>query len=352
MGVIYRQVLRPMLALQDSENAHSRTIKMLRRFGNNRITRFMISTIYKSNKKLPITVFGQEYLHPFGLAAGMDKKGEAINGWGSLGLSFAEIGGITMLEQSGNPKPRMFRSNNQKALVNRMGFNNPGSKNMQSRLENHFNRFGKPNIPIWVNLGKSKVTPNEDAHIDYATTLSRLWQYANLFVINVSSPNTPNLRDLQGVKELKVIIDACQKVNQDKSAEFNSKPKPLLVKVAPDMSLEQLEDIVTLAIESGCSGIVATNTTVARIDDLSADKNLRESGGMSGVPLRTTSTEFIRHIYRFTDGNFPIVGVGGIMNADDAWEKITAGASLLQAYSGFVFEGPSLGSNVVKGLSK
>ena len=352
MGVIYRQVLRPMLALQDSENAHSRTIKMLRRFGNNRITRLMISTIYKSNKKLPITVFGQEYLHPFGLAAGMDKKGEAINGWGSLGLSFAEIGGITMLEQSGNPKPRMFRSNNQKALVNRMGFNNPGSKNMQSRLENHYNRFGKPNIPIWVNLGKSKVTPNEDAHIDYATTLSRLWQYANLFVINVSSPNTPNLRDLQGVKELKVIIDACQKVNQDKSAEFNSKPKPLLVKVAPDMSLEQLEDIVTLAIESGCSGIVATNTTVARIDDLSADKNLRESGGMSGVPLRTTSTEFIRHIYRFTDGNFPIVGVGGIMNADDAWEKITAGASLLQAYSGFVFEGPSLGSNVVKGLSK
>ena len=352
MGVIYRQVLRPMLALQDSENAHSRTIKMLRRFGNNRITRLMISTIYKSNKKLPITVFGQEYLHPFGLAAGMDKKGEAINGWGSLGLSFAEIGGITMLEQSGNPKPRMFRSNSQKALVNRMGFNNPGSKNMQSRLENHYNRFGKPNIPIWVNLGKSKVTPNEDAHIDYATTLSRLWQYANLFVINVSSPNTPNLRDLQGVKELKVIIDACQKVNQDKSAEFNSKPKPLLVKVAPDMSLEQLEDIVTLAIESGCSGIVATNTTVARIDDLSADKNLRESGGMSGVPLRTTSTEFISHIYRFTDGNFPIVGVGGIMNADDAWEKITAGASLLQAYSGFVFEGPSLGSNVVKGLSK
>ena len=136
------------------------------------------------------------------------------------------------------------------------------------------------------------------------------------------------------------------------SAEFNSKPKPLLVKVAPDMSLEQLEDIVTLAIESGCSGIVATNTTVARIDDLSADKNLRESGGMSGVPLRTTSTEFIRHIYRFTDGNFPIVGGGGIMSAEDAWEKITAGASLLQAYSGFVFEGPSLGSNVVKGLSK
>ena len=352
MGAIYRNILRPMLALQDSENAHSRTINMLRRFGNNKLTRFVISVIYKSNKRLPITVFGQDYIHPFGLAAGMDKKGEAINGWGSLGLSFAEIGGITMLEQSGNPKPRMFRSNNHKALVNRMGFNNPGSEKMQSAFEIHFAKFGKPEIPIWVNLGKSKLTENEDAHFDYSTTLGRLWQFTDVFVINVSSPNTPNLRDLQGVEQLRIIIEACQKMNQEKSAEFNSSPKPLLVKVAPDMSLEQLEDIVTLAIECGCSGIVATNTTVARVGELSGDKNLQESGGLSGVPLRTTSTEFIKHIYRFTDGNFPIVGVGGIMTADDAWEKITAGASLLQAYSGFVFEGPSLGASVVKGLSK
>jgi len=312
----------------------------------------MISVIYKSNKRLPITVFGQDYIHPFGLAAGMDKKGEAINGWGSLGLSFAEIGGITMLEQSGNPKPRMFRSNNHKALVNRMGFNNPGSEKMQSAFEKHFAKFGKPEIPIWVNLGKSKLTENEDAHSDYSTTLGRLWEFTDVFVINVSSPNTPNLRDLQSVEQLRIIIEACQKMNQEKSAEFSSSPKPLLVKVAPDMSLEQLEDIVTVAIECGCSGIVATNTTVTRVGELSGDRNLQESGGLSGVPLRTTSTEFIKHIYRFTDGNFPIIGVGGIMTADDAWEKITAGASLLQAYSGFVFEGPSLGSSVVKGLSK
>ena len=159
-------------------------------------------------------------------------------------------------------------------------------------------------------------------------------------------------RQLQGVEQLRIIIEACQKMNQEKSAEFSSSPKPLLVKVAPDMSLEQLEDIVTVAIECGCSGIVATNTTVTRVGELSGDKNLQETGGLSGVPLRTTSTEFIKHIYRFTDGNFPIIGVGGIMTADDAWEKITAGASLLQAYSGFVFEGPSLGSSVVKGLSK
>ena len=149
-----------------------------------------------------------------------------------------------MLEQSGNPKPRMFRSNNHKALVNRMGFNNPGSEKMRSAFENHFAKFGKPEIPIWVNLGKSKLTENEDAHSDYSTTLGRLWEFTDVFVINVSSPNTPNLRDLQGVEQLRIIIEACQKMNQEKSAELSSSPKPLLVKVAPDMSLEQLEDIV------------------------------------------------------------------------------------------------------------
>ena len=352
MGLIYRNLLRPMLALQDSEKAHGRTIRMLRIFGNNKITKFFISSIYRSRKKLPISVFGVEYLHPFGLAAGMDKKGEAINGWDCLGLSFAEIGGITMLEQSGNPKPRMFRSNNHKALINRMGFNNPGSEKMRINLEKHFQKFGKPKTPIWVNLGKSKLTDNEDAKVDYSTTLDRLWKYTDVFVINVSSPNTPNLRDLQGVNELKVIIDECVKVNLNNAKKSKSSPKPLLVKVAPDMALNQLEDIVTVAIESGCSGIVATNTTITRSPDLDGDENMHESGGLSGLPLKDKSTEFIKHIYQFTNGTFPIVGVGGIMNADDAWEKITAGASLVQAYSGFVFEGPSLGSNVVKGLDK
>ena len=282
----------------------------------------------------------------------MDKKGEAINGWQSIGLSFTEIGGVTMLEQSGNPKPRMFRSNKHKALVNRMGFNNPGSDNMQKSLSKHFDKFGKPDIPVWVNLGKSKLTENNDAHNDYSTTLERLWKYSDLFVINVSSPNTPNLRDLQGEEELRKIISKCMEINDNQAAEHGSKQKPILVKVAPDMSLEQLEQIVTVAIDEGCSGIVATNTTISRPDEVKGDLKLAETGGMSGKPLRDKSTEFISHIYQYTNGEFPIVGVGGIMNAQDAWEKITAGASLIQAYSGFVFEGPSLSKQIINGLHK
>ena len=270
----------------------------------------------------------------------------------TIGLSFTEIGGVTMLEQSGNPKPRMFRSNKHKALINRMGFNNPGSDNMQKSLSKHFDRFGKPDIPVWVNLGKSKLTENNDAHNDYSTTLERLWKYSDLFVINVSSPNTPNLRDLQGEEELRKIISKCMEINNNQAAEHGSKKKPILVKVAPDMSLEQLEQIVTVAIDEGCSGIVATNTTISRPDEVKGDLKLAETGGMSGKPLRDRSTEFISHIYQYTNGEFPIVGVGGIMNAQDAWEKITAGASLIQAYSGFVFEGPSLSKQIINGLHK
>ena len=223
MGLGFRLFIRPIIALQDSENAHARSVRSLRIFGNNPITRPFLSMIYKSRKKLPINVFDIDYEHPFGLAAGMDKKGEAINGWQSIGLSFAEIGGVTMLEQSGNPKPRMFRSTKHKALVNRMGFNNPGSKNMQNTLNLHYEKYGKPKIPVWVNLGKSKLTDNKDAHADYSTTLKRLWNYTDLFVINVSSPNTPNLRDLQGEEELKKIISSCVDVNIEEAGDIEKK---------------------------------------------------------------------------------------------------------------------------------
>ena len=352
MGLGYRLFIRPIIALQDSEKAHTRSVKSLRLLSNNTITRSLLSLIYKSRRKLPQRVFDMDYDHPFGLAAGMDKKGEAINGWQSIGLSFAEIGGVTMLEQFGNPKPRMFRSSKHMALVNRMGFNNPGSKNMQNALKRHYSRFGKPNIPLWVNLGKSKLTSNNDAHTDYSTTLKRLWKYADLFVVNVSSPNTPNLRDLQNKDQLAKIISCCMEVNAEQALLHESKQKPILVKVAPDMTLQQLEQIVTVAMDTGCSGIVAINTTVLRTDEFELDEKLAEAGGMSGKPLNEKSTEFISYIYRFTEGKLPIVGVGGIMNAEDAWEKIIAGASLIQAYSGFVFEGPSMTKQIVNGLHK
>ena len=354
MGLPYRMLIRPTLKFQDSEKAHHRSLYFLKKLSAFSASRLALSVLYQTKHDLPVEVFGHSYKHPFGLAAGMDKKAEVLLGWQAIGLSFAEIGGVTMLEQSGNPKPRMFRSDKHQALINRMGFNNPGSEKISQTLDLHFKKHGPLNIPIWVNLGKSKLTDNSEAHTDYSTTMDRLWDYGDVFVINVSSPNTPNLRDLQNQNDLSKIIASCMKVNQNNCQTKNLPAKPILVKVAPDMSHEQLELIVKTAIDLGCSGIVATNTTVSRVvtTDAKDAKTMAENGGMSGLPLVDKSTEFIRSIYRITDGKFPIVGVGGIMNAEHAWQKITAGASLLQAYSAFVFQGPSISKDIVKGLKK
>jgi len=354
MGLPYRLFIRPMLKFQDSEKAHHRSLFYLKKLSSFSVSRFALSTLYQNKQDLPVEVFGHTFKHPFGLAAGMDKKAEGLLGWQAIGLSFAEIGGVTMLEQQGNPKPRMFRSDKHKALINRMGFNNPGSEKVSRTLDLHFKKYGTPKIPVWVNLGKSKLTDNSDAHIDYSTTMDRLWEYGDLFVINVSSPNTPNLRDLQNQGDLSKIIASCMAINEKNSKTHLCPSKPILVKVAPDMSLAQLEMIVKTAIDSGCSGIVATNTTLSRVEPVNGKeaKTMAETGGMSGLPLVDTSTEFIRMIYKITDGKFPIVGVGGIMNAEHAWQKITAGASLLQGYSAFVFQGPSISKDIVKGLAK
>ena len=287
-----------------------------------------------------------EYEHPFGLAAGMDKRAEALRGWESIGLAFSEIGGVTMLEQAGNPKPRMFRNGRDRALVNRMGFNNPGSEKIAMRL----NQAGKQTIPVWANLGKSKVTPLSDAKDDYSTSLERLWPSIDLFVVNVSSPNTPGLRELQHGDYLKEILDACITKNEACAKQFNGKTKPLLIKVAPDLTTAELELIIDTAVACKIDGIVATNTTLERPNE--TDKVYQEQGGCSGSPLKNQSTAMIHHIYSYTNGTLPIVGVGGIMNADDAWDKITAGATLLQAYAGFVFEGPSLTKSIVNGLNR
>ena len=302
--------------------------------------------IYKPKNQLQTSCFGLDFTHPFGLAAGMDKRAEALRGWDSIGLAFAEIGGVTMLEQGGNPKPRMFRHGRDRALVNRMGFNNPGSEKIAQSLH----KAGNQRIPIWANLGKSKRTPLDEAKDDYATSLKRLWPFIDLFVINVSSPNTPGLRDLQHGDHLKGILTACQQANRLCSEQHNASEKPLLIKVAPDLTTDELNSIIDMAMSCGIDGIVATNTTLQRPNE--NHKVYTEQGGCSGAPLRQQSTEMIRHIYAYTNGTLPIVGVGGIMNADDAWEKITAGATLIQAYAGFVFEGPGLTKAIVNGLHK
>ena len=348
MGRVFRFISRPLLAVQDSEKAHGRSLLMLRILSSNPVTRFMLRTLYKPTHNLPIRRFGIDFEHPFGIAAGMDKRAEALRGWESVGLGFSEIGGVTMLEQEGNPKPRMFRHGRDRALVNRMGFNNPGSEKVALRLKQSSKHNRK--IPVWANLGKSKLTPLSEAKDDYATTLRRLWCDIDLFVINVSSPNTPGLRDLQHGDYLSSIIRECSSENKKSADMYGGNIKPILIKIAPDLTLPELEQILDIAIAENIDGIVATNTTLQRPNE--EDKAYKQSGGCSGTPLTTRSTELIHHIFKYTNGKLPIVGVGGIMSSEDAWEKIINGASLLQAYAGFVFEGPGLTKEIVNGVRR
>tara|TARA_B100001564_G_scaffold359861_1_gene383463 strand:+ start:3715 stop:4782 length:1068 start_codon:yes stop_codon:yes gene_type:complete len=335
MGLGYSLFVRPFLALMDSEKAHKRALFGLRFASFTILGRMMLRILYRP-KNVTTKTLGMQFRNPLGLAAGMDKKAEAMKGWETLGFGFIEVGGITEHEQTGNPKPRMFRSSKHKALVNRMGFNNPGSVKMAS----HLSKTKKPEVPLFLNVGKSKITSLEDAHLDYAKTVERCEQYVDGFVINVSSPNTPNLRELQKDEDLARIIEAVQ---------IHSKEKPVLVKIAPDLEDMQIKSIVDTARGLGCAGIVATNTTISRPDE---DGIMSQTGGLSGLPLKSRSTEVIRLIADYTNGEWPIIGVGGISNADDAWEKITNGASLVQVYSSMVFNGASVIKNIVNGLER
>ena len=331
-----------------SETMHSIAMKRLR-IRSNYIPgyRGFLSMLFRS-PPVKTSSFGIEFDNPVGLAAGMDKKGENIPNWEHLGFGWIEIGGITLHAQEGNPKPRMFRSNKHKALINRMGFNNLGSEEMIQRLTKQKEKRWA-SIPVAINLGKSKITPNDQADQDYAGTMECLWQFADMFVVNVSSPNTPNLRKLQDQSELARILASCNKVNSRMADVTGNNTKPLLVKVSPDLSDDELMSVADIAILHGCAGIVATNTTIARPAE---DKVMNESGGLSGKPLCARSTEVIHLLYSHTQGKLPIIGVGGISDTESAWDKICAGASLLQLYSSLIFEGPSVNKSINKGLIK
>jgi len=282
----------------------------------------------------------------------MDKFAEAVPVWESLGFGFSELGGVTWHEQPGNPKPRMFRVVEDEALVNRMGFNNPGAEKMALALE-RWRREGRwPSHPVGMNLGKSKLTSLEEAAADYLGSFKRLRGLVDFFVVNVSSPNTPNLRQLQDKSALEEILRAIQEENRRGERGVGGL-KPVLVKVAPDLSWGALDDIVDVVQSNGLAGIVATNTTTARPEGRTerARSVYSETGGMSGKPLRERSTEVVRHLWKQTKGQIPIVGVGGVFSVEDAWEKIVAGASLVEVYSGLVYEGPTLAKRLVAGLA-
>ncbi|MDG1525444.1 MAG: quinone-dependent dihydroorotate dehydrogenase [Candidatus Thalassarchaeaceae archaeon] len=347
---MWRVFARPMMAILplSSETMHSLVMKQTRFRcayipGYRRLLRMMFGA-----PSVPTDAFGIHFDNPVGLAAGMDKKGENIPNWENFGFGWIEIGGITLHAQEGNPKPRMFRSTKHGALINRMGFNNPGSEVMsQSLAKQKAKKWAS--VPVGINLGKSKITPNEEAEQDYSGTMERLWEFADLFVVNVSSPNTPNLRELQAGSELDRILIECNEVNSRMAQASGTNPKPILVKVSPDLSDDQLRTVADSALAQGCAGIVATNTTTSRPAE---DKVMNQSGGLSGLPLRSRSTEVIHMLYAHTKGALPIVGVGGISDAESAWEKIGAGASILQLYSALIFEGPGVNKAINKGLNR
>ncbi len=305
------------------------------------------SDFQRNNSSLNQIVFGSHFKNPVGLAAGFDKNGVGAGLWNYFGFGFAELGTITWHAQEGNPKPRLFRIAKEKAALNRMGFNNQGAENFLKTIEKQ-KILAPGNRPcvLGINLGKSKITPLDEAHKDYSLSLKLLAPLSDYAVINVSSPNTPGLRSLQGTKQIKKLISTLK--------DLPNCP-PLLVKIAPDLSNEAIDEIARVAMENGIDGIIAINTSLDRFDL----KNLKiktgntlgqENGGLSGLPLQKRGLEVIRRLRRSTDNDLPLIGVGGIHSARAAWERITAGASLVQIYTGWIFEGPNLVPDILDGL--
>jgi len=348
MGLPYRTFMRPLLKVLDSEKSHGLSIKFLSSFGQRQSGQKLLNSMYGTLSE-PITVFDRLFHHPLGLAAGFDKGADALSSWPNLGFSWGEYGGVTRFSQDGNPKPRMFRANKENALVNRMGLNNPGAIAIKDKLLLRKSSDMWPNIPIAANIGRSSKVSNEDSPNDYAETLKIIWDYADIFVLNVSSPNTPNLRELQNQDYLDPILNECTKIRETSDIK-----KPILLKFSPDRGNDQILSSVDVALKHGLDGFVATNTTIKKPIPMNTQSRraFSQDGGLSGRPLHPRSIEVIDLLYDYTNGNIPIVGVGGIDSVETAWSSITSGASLLQIYSALVFQGPSVVSSIVKGIHK
>lgn len=348
MSWVYRHVVRPVLFQQNPEEIHNWTMGMLG-WASRRELACEAMSAFLGAARVPVEVWGLKFPNPVGLAAGMDKHAEALPAWAAMGFGFTELGAVTWHAQPGNPPPRVFRAIPAEAIVNRMGFNNPGAEAVAEALGKWRAAGRWPAHPVGMNLGKSKITPLEKAADDYARSLRVLLPHLDFFVVNVSSPNTPNLRQLQDKTALDDILSALQEVQASAGTS-----KPILVKVAPDLSFAALDEILTLVGPRQVAGIVATNTTITRPE--AAEEPVRkvyaETGGLSGRPLAARSTEVIRHLYRQTKGTVPIIGVGGIFDAAGAWEKITAGSTLVQVYTGMVYQGPAIAKAIVKGLAE
>ncbi|MFQ5584314.1 MAG: quinone-dependent dihydroorotate dehydrogenase [Calditrichia bacterium] len=338
---MYKQVIRRILFQLEPERAHRLTGFLLRIPFLSKLS----GICYRFNHpSLRRELFGLQFRNPVGLAAGFDKNAQLYSQLSDLGFGFVEIGTVTPLPQTGNPRPRLFRLPPDQALINRMGFNNDGVEAIRSRLQNR-----KSGIVIGGNIGKNKSTPNEEAVNDYEICFLRLYEVVDYFVVNVSSPNTPGLRELQDKEPLTKLLNHLMKLNREKPV-----PKPVLLKIAPDLSEAQLDDIIEIVKSTKISGVIATNTTIERTGLRTPKAEIEKigPGGLSGKPLAKKSTEVIRYLAGKSGGLFPIIGVGGIHSEQDALEKIEAGASLVQLYTGFVYEGPALIKRINKTLVK
>ncbi|WP_067550246.1 quinone-dependent dihydroorotate dehydrogenase [Algoriphagus sanaruensis] len=340
---MYKSLLKPLLFLQKPEKAHHFTFDMTKWTFNLPLVKSMVKNAFAlDDPRLEREVFGLKFKNPVGLAAGFDKDAKLIDEMAMLGFGFIEIGTLTPKPQEGNPQPRLFRLPQDEALINRMGFNNGGVMEAVERLKSR-----KSQVIVGGNIGKNKVTPNENAVDDYLICLEELHPYVDYFVVNVSSPNTPNLRDLQEKEPLKQLLTAVKAANDSKS-----KPKPILLKIAPDLTDGQLDDIIEIVKETQIDGVIATNTTIDRskLTTTASEVEAIGAGGVSGKVLKQRSTEVIRYLHQKSEAAFPIIGVGGIFSAEDAIEKLEAGASLVQVYSGMIYEGPGLIKKIKKGL--
>jgi dihydroorotate dehydrogenase len=331
---LYEHFIKPILFSMDPERVHHLAIATLETMSRFPWSCNLVPRL--SDQRLVKEVFGIRFPNPIGLAAGFDKNGAALSAWEALGFGFVEIGTITAQGQPGNPVPRIFRVPEMEALINRLGFNNEGAEIIGRRLERLRGASRWPKIPVGINIGKTKVVALEEAAVDYVESFRRLQDVGDYFVLNVSSPNTPGLRKLQEKGVVGGLFQAIQQQNQG---------KPLLVKIAPDLTREQVDDILALAKEHRLAGIIATNTTT---DQQTIPEARRQPGGLSGKPLRTRSLEILRHIRR--QSSLPVISVGGIMNADDAQERFDSGAELIQLYTGFVYHGPGLLREIAKSL--
>ena len=333
---MYKKLVQPFLFLFDPEKVHYFSFSMIKLFSSIPGLPYIIRFLFKiKHPKLEREVFGIKFPNPVGLAAGFDKNAVLYKELSNFGFGFIEIGTLTPRGQTGNPKKRLFRLKDDQAIINRMGFNNDGVDHVVRRLKKN------TNVVIGGNIGKNKDTPNERAVDDYIYCFNTLFDYVDYFVVNVSSPNTPNLRALQNKEPLTNLLSILNGLNNKKR-----KPKPILLKIAPDLTDIQLDDIIDIVISTKIDGVIATNTTLSR-EGLNS-KNRSEMGGLSGKPLSSRSTKVIRYLTTKSNNAFPIIGVGGIHSPEDAFEKIQAGASLVQLYTGFVYEGPA----VVKSINK